>query len=442
MTYPDTQSTFLAMRKKKTVVPQEISATMSSLATGGACVGTITQPEELAGKKAFIHGTAPGESVTAEVTFSKKSFVNARLLSVLQPSPDRVTPRCPVASECGGCDLQHINLTAQRSLKVSMVEDLLRIHGGVTAREGVSLLGADLPGFDYRRRMSFHLNREGAFGLYRKLARSIVEIDSCPISTPTINEFLRDNIALVKACAPEIETVTVEDHDGEVHLALEVHPRNEGAMSTLSLKPEFKELCARFQNLQVNYRHKPIFRVIERAEGAPPVGHFSQNNRAANDLMLEYIIDNVPTDAVTDLYAGAGNISIPLALSGKIVTAVELDPHLVEFGTYRAAQSGVSDRLTFFSMGCEKWIEQYAPETSIVLDPPRSGALEVCQRLDATKSPWVLYVSCYPPTFARDVQVLVERGYELIVVKVLDMFPQTYHSELIGILRPKASTTL
>jgi 23S rRNA (uracil1939-C5)-methyltransferase len=427
------------MRKKKTVVPHHISATMTSLATGGACVGTITQPEELAGKKAFIHGTAPGETVTAEVTFSKKSFVNARLLTVVESSPERITPRCPVASECGGCDLQHINLPAQRSLKLSMVEDLLRIHGGVTAKEGVSLLGADLPGFDYRRRMSFHLNREGAFGLYRKLARSIVEIESCPIATATINQFLQDNITLVKACAPEIETVTVEDHDGEVHLALEVHPRNESAMSTLSVKPEFKELCARFQNLQVNYRHKPIFRVVERAEGAPPVGHFSQNNRAANDLMLEYIISNVPTDAVTDLYAGAGNISIPLALAGKTVTAVELDPHLVEFGTYRAAQSGVGDRLKFFSMGCEKWIEQHAPETSIVLDPPRSGALEVCQRLDASKSPWVLYVSCYPPTFARDVQVLVERGYELILVKVLDMFPQTYHSELIGILRPKTS---
>lgn len=426
------------MRRKKPTEPQEITVSMTSLATGGACVGTITQPEELAGKKAFIHSTVPGETVTAEVTFSKKSFVNARLLSVLQPAPERTSPRCPVASECGGCDLQHVNLPAQRSLKVSMVEDLLRIHGGVTALEGVSLLGADLPGFEYRRRMSFHLNREGAFGLYRKLARSIVEIDSCPISTPTINAFLRDNITLVKHCAPEIETVTVEDHDGEVHLALEVHPRNEHAMSTLSVKPEFKELCARFQNLQVNYRHKPIFRVIERAEGAPPVGHFSQNNRAANDLMLEYILSHVPTEAVTDLYAGAGNISIPLALAGKTVSAVELDPHLVEFGTYRAAQSGVSDRLKFFSMGCEKWIEKHAPETSIVLDPPRSGALEVCQRLDATKSPWVLYVSCYPPTFARDVQVLVERGYELVSVKVLDMFPQTYHSELIGILRPRS----
>jgi 23S rRNA (uracil1939-C5)-methyltransferase len=153
--------------------------------------------------------------------------------------------------------------------------------------------------------------------------------------------------------------------------------------------------------------------------------------------MLEYIISHVPTDAVTDLYAGAGNISIPLALAGKTVTAVELDPHLVDFGTYRAAQSGVGERLKFFSMGCEKWIDQHSPDTSIVLDPPRSGALEVCQRLDATNSPWVLYVSCYPPTFARDVQVLVERGYELILVKVLDMFPQTYHSELIGILRAK-----
>ena len=154
--------------------------------------------------------------------------------------------------------------------------------------------------------------------------------------------------------------------------------------------------------------------------------------------MLRYLIEHVPTSSVTDLYAGAGNISIPLALAGKRVVAVELDPHLVTFGEYRAKEAGVSDRLTFHTKSCEKWVEKNPTEPTVVLDPPRGGALEVCKRLSPESTPLLLYVSCYPPTFARDVQVLQERGYVLERVEVLDMFPQTYHSELIGILRQQS----
>ena len=191
----------------------------------------------------------------------------------------------------------------------------------------------------------------------------------------------------------------------------------------------------RVPNLQVNFRHKPIFRATERAADSPPVGHFSQNNRAANDLMIHYILEQVKTEGVTDLYAGAGNISIPMALAGHTVQAVELDPHLVEFGAARALAAGVEHSLTFHNQGCEKWIESSIPDTTVVSDPPRSGMLEVAQRLSPEQVTTLVYVSCYPPTFARDVQVLVERGFTLESVKMLDMFPQTYHCELIGVLR-------
>jgi len=425
------------MRKVPADVGTEITVTIAALATGGTCVGTIEAPETLQGKKAFVIGAIPGETVTAEITFSKKSFVNADTRSILQPSPARIEPRCPVFKDCGGCDLQHIELGTQRTLKARMVEDLLRVHGGVVASDGIGLLEADLPGFDYRRRMSFHINKKREFGLYRKHARSIVELTHCPISTPAINDWLEKNIFLVKECAPEIETVTVEDHDGEIFLAFEVHPKNATALDTLAPKPAFKQLCTTYGNLQVNYRHKPIFRASEVNADTPPVGHFSQNNKQANDAMLRYLIEHVPTSSVTDLYAGAGNISIPLALAGRRVVAVELDPHLVSFGEYRAREAGVADRLTFHTKSCEKWVEKNTTEPTVVLDPPRGGALEVCKRLSPETTPLLLYVSCYPPTFARDVQVLQERGYFLERVEVLDMFPQTYHSELIGILRQR-----
>jgi len=356
------------------------------------------------------------------------------LSSVANPSSERVTPPCPAFGQCGGCDLQHINLKRQRSLKSQMVADLLRVHGGIEVPGDVQVLGDDLPGLNYRRRMSFHINKKGEFGLYRKHARSIVEISHCPISTPAINQCLQDNLQLFRECAPECETVTIEDHDEGIFIALEVHPRNDKSLETLVPKLAFQELIKRIPNVQVNYRHKPIFKAEGRATDAPPVGHFSQNNRLANDLMIDYIKEHVTTERVTDLYAGAGNISIPLAEAGHIVTAVELDPHLVAFGQSRASERGLGDKLTFHHKGCEKWIEEGAPDATVVLDPPRSGALEVCQRLSPVVSNKLVYVSCYPPTFARDVQVLVDRGYKLLSVKMLDMFPQTYHAELIGVL--------
>jgi 23S rRNA (uracil1939-C5)-methyltransferase len=423
------------MRKPPADVGQEITVNLSALATGGTCVGTIAAPENLKGKKAFVTGAIPGETVQAIITFSKKSFVNADATTIISPSPHRVKPRCSVFDQCGGCDLQHIGLSTQRAMKATMVEDLLRVHGGVEAKNGVTLLGPHLPGFEYRRRMSFHINKKREFGLYRKHGRSIVELNHCPISTPTINAWLAENLELVKECAPEIETVTLEDHDGVIFVAFEVHPKNESALQSLKPKVAFQLLCSKYPTLQVNYRHKPVFRAAEIAPDTPPVGHFSQNNKAANEVMLQYLIEHVTSSSVTDLYAGAGNISVPLALAGKRVVAVEVDPHLVTFGEYRAREAGVSDRLTFHTKSCEKWVETNPTEATVVLDPPRSGALEVCKRLSPSSSPFLLYVSCYPPTFARDVQVLQERGYTLDSVKVLDMFPQTYHSELIGILR-------
>jgi 23S rRNA (uracil1939-C5)-methyltransferase len=422
---------------KNTVATSEITVEITSLASGGSCVGTIISPEEKRGKKAFVPYTVPGEVVVATIIQEKKSFINAGLVSINNPSPNRTSPACPVFGQCGGCDLQHITIAAQRRYKCEMVADLLRIHGEIRPPEGVTVLGADLPAFEYRRRMSFHLNKKAEFGLYKKNGRQIAQITRCPISTPPINAFLQENLSLLRGCAPEIETVTVEDHDGIIHLALEVHPRNDKALDTLLIKSEFRELELRIPQLQVNYRHKAIYRTQQQTGDSPPVGHFSQNNREANRLMLEYILELVKTERVTDLYAGAGNISIPLAQAGHIVTAVEVDPYLVRFGQSRAEVAGVATQLTFVRQSCEKWAESNTGEATVVLDPPRGGALEVCQRLSPQVTPRLTYVSCYPPTFARDAQILNERGYEVKLVKVLDMFPQTYHSELVALIEAR-----
>ncbi len=401
---------------------------------------TIT-PSSHIGKKAFIHYTIPGESVAASITADKKSFVNADLLRIVEPSHYRVTPPCPHFGACGGCDLQHIELNHQRELKRQMVEEGLRIQGGLVPTQGVSVLAPSLSGLSYRRRMSFHMNRDGQFGLYRKNGRSIVELERCIISTDPINSCISENLPLFRKCAPEAETVTIEDHNGEVFVLLEVHPRSKESVQALLAKPEFRELALRVENIQINYRHKVVHRESRHAKyvacdqpaSLPPVGHFSQNNDLANQDMLAEIARCVTTEKVTDLYAGAGNISLPLAAAGHSVNAVELDPHLVAFGRERAKAAGLESHLTFTQLPCEKWIESGSPDPTVVLDPPRSGAIEVAKRLTPSVSPHLVYISCYPPTFSRDAQELVQRGYELVTVKVLDMFPQTYHCELVAL---------
>lgn len=424
------------MTTSNTLPPENIITVQgTSLAVGGATVCEALSPERYVGKKAFIQYIVPGERAEVVPYKEKKSYFEGNLVSLLSRSDHRIDPPCPHFGKCGGCDLQHIELTHQRSLKRQMIEDALKHQGGLRASEGVTLINsATLPSIRYRRRMSFHLNRDGKFGLYQKNGRHIIELTECLISTDVVNSVLADYLPLIRGCAPEIETVTVEDHDGIPYVVLDMHPRTLDALATLREKDDFKSLLENISNLKVRFRHKAVYppSAVEAGGDEIPVGHFSQNNGAANEIMIERVVELAVGTAVTDLYAGAGNLSIPMAQAGKKVTAVELNPALAAFGRSRAEKLGIADKLSFILSSCENWAQAYTPEPTCVLDPPRSGARGVAEKLSPDKTPNLVYVSCFPPTFIRDAQILVSRGYTLRSVEVLDMFPQTSHVELIA----------
>lgn len=411
-----------------------ISATAEALATGGSCVATVSEPSDLAGLKAFIPYTVPGESVTGAVTLKKKSFVEADLVAVKTPSSHRQQPPCPIFMQCGGCNLQHVKTAHQREMKREMIEKSLLIQGGIKAENGVVLIGADLNDLYYRKRISLHINRDRQLGFFRRDSRQIVPADHCYIATKAINDLWKRLYNALLQTAPEVETITFEDHNGALFIILELHHRSVDALETLKAKPALREIENGVDHLQINFRHKAVYvKGRINAEDTPPIGHFSQNNDEANELLVEEVVKAATGTYVTDLYAGAGNLSIPLSQAGKIVTAVEVDSKLVAFGKTRAEQLGLIERLTFIEKSCEKWIEKNTPADVVVIDPPRGGARAVAENLDPGRSKKLVYVSCFPPTFMRDAQILTGRGYRLTVVSVLDMFPQTYHAEVIGI---------
>lgn len=417
---------------------------VENLAHGGETVGTVVGSSASVGKKAFTRWAIPGETIEVVPTAERKSFVRAELSRVLEPSPHRITPPCPYFMRCGGCDLQHMALPAQREFKRSMVEETLKRQGGISPLHGVHLIGANLPGFGYRRRIVLHANKpkDGSarrIGFNVRKTHDLIDIDACLLAVPLLNQA----IGTVRSIASElpfiIHDLVLEEKDGELYLVVKLWPHVQ-VQEDLSSSRWVILLGEKFPNLIVTLREKRLYAqyhgIDERAPGAQfPAGRFSQVNDLANVTLRDEVLKSVTQHEVTELYAGAGNFSFPLAEAGHLVEAVEVDPALVAYGESLVAEKKLFGLVKFYRKSCEKFVLKYSVRKSVILDPPRSGAEEVVREFDREKTKEVVYVSCSLPTLTRDLKILVAKGYQLQKVAVLDMFAQTHHVETISVLR-------
>ncbi len=411
-------------------IPESIVVQIQALAHGGACIGNILEgPAELIGKKAFVRDTVPGEKVQVQIEKNDKAFVTAKLLSVLSGSPQRVTPQCPYVGACGGCDLQHMHVATQREAKRDMVETTILRHSKLKALHGVELCGADLPAFGYRRRIGLHIDEAGQIGFYRRGSGAVVDIKSCALAHPLLNQALEKLRPFTKQISPSVGGVVLELHENEVGLLCKLV---DGAT------PQFlgvDELRSVFPGMKV-----------EELGFVPPegdaldddaLGHFSQVNEQGNSVLVAEVLKGLGGQRVTELYAGAGNFSFPIAQTGRHVVAVESDPVLVRIGQKYAKQNKLSEQVTFVQDSCERFVRKQKLESTVLLDPPRSGARGILSAFSPEVVQKIIYVSCSVPTLSRDLKQLAEMGYELESVRVVDMFSQTHHVETVSILRAK-----
>lgn len=405
-------------------------AEVIALAHGGSFVcRSLEQESPNSGKKLFVREVIPGEVLIVEPTAEHKNFSEARMLEILLASPERVTPPCPYFSICGGCDLQHINGPFQRELKLEMVKSALLKQAKIEPQLGFELLGADLPYFNYRSRITLHLNLNGELGFFRQGSRDVVDIDACRLARPEINDTLLKLRQFAASLAPLITLVGIELEDRECYVIF--YLREEVRLAELSNTPLLDKLKTNFSKLKIFERKKAVFSQPADALG---LGHFSQVNAQANQVLIQAVLDAVPESRLIELFAGAGNFSLALARSGKQVTAVELEAELVQLGQQLAQSEKLSGRLSFVKSSAEAFIKRKQSAPCLLLDPPRSGAKEVIAKLDAAAFARIVYVSCSLPTLTRDLKSLLELGYRLEKVQVLDMFPQTHHVETISTL--------
>ena len=408
------------------------------------------------GKTVFIEGALPGETVIFRYHNKKKNYDTGGLVEVLVPAPDRVTPLCTYFGVCGGCSLQHLRPAAQLTAKQKILHDALERIGKALPQTWLAPLEGQAWGYRRRARLGVKLvpKKGGVLvGFREKRSAYITGLASCEVLAPAVARLLpalRELIAGL-SCAdrvPQIEVAVGENTSALVfrHLV----PLTDADRTALSefgahhsiqiwLQPQGPDSVAPLWPL----KPEPLlYRLPEEGvEFQFAATDFIQVNAELNRKMIHQALTLLApesTDKVLDLFCGLGNFSLPLARHAEWVLGIEGDAGLIAKARVNAAHNHMSN-VEF--VAANLYAETGPPawgDTAFdlwLLDPPRTGALEVVKRLGGATDPRrILYISCNPATLARDTEVLVHtQGYTLVQAGVMDMFPQTSHVEAMAL---------
>jgi 23S rRNA (uracil1939-C5)-methyltransferase len=404
--------------------------TIEKLVPGGA--GFCRLPD---GRSAFVEGALPGDRVAVREFEEKRGYARAVAFELVEPSPDRVEPPCPIAKACGGCDWMHLELDAQRRHKARLVAEALERTGRLrlTVLPEVVVRGNDL---GYRSRVRVHVDERGTVGFFSRRTRSLVPVPACAVAHPALNRALAVLASLDPALREVLSTfeaaeLSVSDDGTGAHARL--WPRKGGtdhrSVETLLAELQKQGLAAFVAR-----------RVISKTASGPleerPWAMFSQVNREVNAALVSAVTEGAAARAVRsflDLYGGRGNFTLPLASSDRSGVLVEVDPDAARDAQDKAAELGLSVEVLPLDAGraLQELARRRASFELVILDPPRAGARDALQGIVALRPRSIAYVSCDPVTLARDLKDLVASGYRLESVRCFDMFPHTHHVETL-----------
>ena len=402
--------------RKKTFsqLPLEtVEVELTDIAAGGKAIGKASD-----GRVMFVSYAMPGERVVAEVTETSSQYLEARVVRVLRPSPFRIEPRCQYFGQCGGCQLQHVEYDEQLRLKTKIVQDQLIRVGRFSLDEfsGVNFtIGMDIP-WNYRNHMRFTVWRNGAVGLMRQGTRRLLPIDQCEIACDQINETLKQVQGTTTGTQQLAARVGVNTGDILIHPRLRW--RNAAMDSTLVSGQKF------VTESLLGYRYQ-----VSAAA-------FFQVNTSQAERLIMYVLAKVKelnARIVIDAYAGVGVFASHLSEHVEQVFAIEESPSAAIDALVNLANlSGVH----WVTARVEEVLPDHDPSPDVVIiDPPRRGIHRVViDALISSSTRRIIYVSCDPATFSRDLRLLVDGGFRLIEVQPVDMFPHTQHIECVAVL--------
>lgn len=428
-------------------------ARVQSIASGGAGVARID------GRVVFIPKTAPGDTVRFRVAKEKGKHLIGELEEIIQAGPARTAPPCAHWSDCGGCPLQHVAPWAQVNAKKRIFLDALARIGKIDL--GIRVQPVALPENveRYRMRARFQI-RGSAIGFFAPGARRLVEIEDCLLVERPIADALGQLRHFLQAepRARRIEAVEITSLGEEEGASVGLHLHAAGHRDSENYKIDPRTLSAWKKFAKENHfpratagRRQPGDPPRWRAQYRPDKEHpelclgvspesFIQPNRALNRLLVKSVIAECRLNdeaLVLDLYCGAGNFSLPLAMRAIRVLGVEENPYAVADAGLNREENGVENAEFLHSSVHKLRKEEIVSKLGgqrpgvVVLDPPRKGALDAMPLISALAPERVVYVSCNPATLARDARELAASGYHARTAYVFDMFPHTAHLEIL-----------
>ncbi|MBS9433607.1 23S rRNA (uracil(1939)-C(5))-methyltransferase RlmD [Photorhabdus hainanensis] len=400
------------------------------------------------GKTIFVAGLLPGEQAQVQLTEEKRQFAKAKLVKRLSDSPYRVNPRCPHFGVCGGCQQQHVALDLQRESKASVLEHLIRRETGVTVSAKPVILG---PEYGYRRRARLGLHyqvkqRQLVMGFRQNQSNELVAIKECPVLRPELEQLLLplsqclNNLKAVKRLG-HVELVLADN--GPLIILRHLDPlkqEDKEKLCTFSVQHNVAVyLAADEASLEsLNQPPEPWYQVGGLKLVFSPRDFIQVNDQVNQQMVAQAIewLDLQPNDRVLDLFCGMGNFTLPIGRVVQSVVGVEGVATLVANGQYNARLNNL-DNISFCHENLETDIHQQPWAklgfNKVLLDPARAGAAGVMSHIVALAPEKVVYVSCNPTTLARDSKILLEAGYQIISVRMLDMFPHTGHLESMAL---------
>ena len=420
----------------------------------------------LEGKIVFVPFTLPGESVEIEIKEDRKTYSRGRLVRVLEPSPDRVTPPCPIFGICGGCHLQHASPSAQSRIKENGFREAFR-HALKMDDPPIQTL-RDSPGsLYYRHRLRLKIQgrgRQSSLGFYQARSHQLVVVERCFLANPAVNRILaglsrvvRDIPFLDEPAELEIQCLE-EEKKGLVLFRVTRRPSTPILRKVTEKLLEIPGIQAiffgTFQESEL-FGFDPFSPDRHGQQVVLPAGTtlldreveltffpqvFSQVNLAQNLRLIAFLLSQPgwgTQDTLLDLFCGQGNFSLPLALkTGKVIGVESLAP-AVENARFNQRRNKI-DNCIFHQAsarsGLNRLVREGAKVDTVFMDPPRAGAREILDQVDLLSPRGLYYLSCEPMTLLRDLSLLSRKGWNLQWTVPLDFFPQTFHLESLTFL--------
>jgi len=434
---------YFKVKPRKPIEQQAFSLTIERLDINGQGVGFYNK------KPVFVSGALPKEKIKVQFIEQKSKFSKAKLLELIVPSKDRVAVQCAHFQQCGGCDLQHLAVEAQLTFKQNKLIELFNRQNITQNLPWQAPITGKI--WHYRRKarigVQYTKNGQVIIGFRRQASNQLQAIKKCVVLAEPLGDiFIELNRVFSELTQSQpighIEVITSQGKNNQSLITLvlrQLKPfsvHDSDIWQKYAAKNNWQILLDDGSNVKPLINPQTInFKINEKITVNFDSDDFIQVNAEINQKMIEQAINwlNLSSDdVVLDLFCGLGNFTLPIAQQVKKTVGVEGVMNMVERAHKNAEYNNIFN-VDFFQADLnDLWLENAwakNPYTKAILDPARSGALVAIEQLILLNIKEILYVSCDPTTLAVDSEKLIEAGYKIIKIGLMDMFTHTKHSE-------------